>query len=40
MATRKVPKKFEAKKDANTEAQLFIQATISSGYSLLIPCRG
>jgi hypothetical protein len=40
MATRKVPKKFEAKKDAKTEAQLLIQATISSGYSLLIPCRG
>jgi len=40
MATRKVPKKFEAKKDAKTEAQLLIQATANSAYSLLIPCRG
>ena len=30
MATRKVPKKFEAKKDAKTEAQLLIQATVNS----------
>jgi hypothetical protein len=39
MATRKVPKKFEAKKDAKTEAQLLIQATVNSTYSLLIPCK-
>ena len=39
MATRKVPKKFEAKKDAKTEAQLLIQATVNSAYSLLIPCK-
>jgi hypothetical protein len=39
MATRKVPKYLEAKKDAKTEAQLLIQATVNSTYSLLIPCK-
>jgi len=38
MASKKAPKKFVEKKDAKTELQMTIQATIRSNYSLLIPC--